>query len=184
MVSSSECSTGEAKLISFTQTPILISSLTSPLVHPRTHSCGNCRTHLLLSRALAELIIECLIKSNSEWIYPGVQVHGKHKANQTSSTEFLWLNPNLLSVLTGTILIWAAHKLILYTGVKHRSTKQKINRNIIWKLDITNNSCEILIPSDSGFCPDLGINWSYKSQKPKLNLASTGHHYQQKVIDQ
>lgn len=88
-----------------------------------------------------------------------IRVHGKHKANPTPSTEFLWLNANLLSVLTGTIQVWAAHKLILYTRVKHSSTKQKINRNAIWKSDITNKSCEILTQSDSRLCPDLGTNW-------------------------
>lgn len=77
-------------------------------------------------------------------------------------------------------------KFILYTRVKHSSAKQKTN---IWKLDITNTSCEFFNTIGLQILPWFGkkpilLSPSYKSHKPKLNPASTGHCYQQKVTDQ
>lgn len=185
MVCSSECRTGEAKLMGFTQTPVPISSLTSSLLHPRIHSCGNCRTHLSLSRALAELIIEHLIKWNSEWMYPEVRVHGKHKANPTSSTEFLWLNANLLSVLIGLGCTQTYFVHQSQTQFNKAENQQECHLEVRYYKHLLRDFNTIRLQILPWFGNKL-IFWtpSYKAHKPKLNPASTGHHYQQKVTDQ
>lgn len=85
---------------------------------PGCQSMGTAGLTFLPSRTFVQLIIEHLNHTVIE-LYSEVGAHEKHKAKTTPSCEFLWLNLNLLSVLTGTILVWVAHKLILYTKAEY-----------------------------------------------------------------
>lgn len=66
----------------------------------------------LLDGMDGELIIEHLIRSNSEGTCSKAGDHEKHQMKTMPLPELLWLNLNLLSVLTETILVWVARTLL------------------------------------------------------------------------